>query len=355
MRASIRSDKRRYRTQKRGGILRLWKSLIALALPADARLAGGTVLHLPAVIDQAGERARRRFVEFFTAEVRNPHTRKAYARAAGRFLSWCERRSLSLEQLEPFLVASYVEELAADVAAASVKQHLAALRMLFDYLVVGQILSHNPADAVRGPRLVIRTGKTPVLQEDEPRQLLDSIAGEDLLDLRDKALLSVMLYSFSRVSAVVGLKVRDYEHQRRRAYLALHEKGGQHRRVPVHSRAAEALDVYLSASGLGAAPEAPLFQSFAGRTGRLTGEALSARSALRAVKQRAAAVGLGDDVGCHSCRATGITNYLIHGLIHGGTLEQAAVIAGHSSTRTTQLYDRRRDLVAPDEIERVKF
>jgi site-specific recombinase XerD len=320
--------------------------------PGDSPQLAGAVLHLPAVIDRAGERARRRCVEFFTAEVRNPHTRKAYARAAGRFLSWCERRSLSLEQLEPFLVASYVEELAAVVAAASVKQHLAALRMLFDYLVVGQVLPHNPADAVRGPRLVVRTGKTPVLQEDEPRQLLDSIAGEDLLGLRDKALLCVMLYSFSRVSAVVGLKVRDYEHQRRRAYLALHEKGGQHRRVPVHSRAAEALDVYLAASGLDeAAPEAPLFQSLAGRTGRLTGEALSARSALRVVKQRAAAAGLGDDLGCHSCRATGITNYLIH----GGTLEQAAVIAGHSSTRTTQLYDRRRDLVAPDEIERVKF
>src|SRR5436305_7316954 len=94
-----------------------------------------------------------------------------------------------------------------------------------------------------------------------PRLLLDSIAGEELVDLRDRALLSVMLYSFSRVGAVVGLKVRDYEHQLRRAYLALREKGGQHRRVPVHSRAAEALDAHLEASGLGAAPEAPLFQS----------------------------------------------------------------------------------------------
>ena len=80
---------------------------------------------------------------------------------------------------------------------------------------------------------------------------METIGGETLIDLRDKAFLSVMLYSFSRVSAVVGLKVRDYEHQRRRAYLALHEKGGQHRRVPVHSRAAEALDAYLAASGLG--------------------------------------------------------------------------------------------------------
>src|SRR4029077_3941163 len=107
----------------------------------------------------------------------------------------------------------------------------------------------------------------------------------------------------------------------------------------------------LEASGLGGAPEAPLFQALAGKTGRLTGEALSARSALRVVKLRAAAAGVGSDISCHSCRATGITTYLLN----GGTLERAAAIAGHASTRTTQLYDRRRELVEPDEIERVKF
>ena len=223
--------------------------------------------------------------------------------------------------------------------------------MLFDYLVVGQVLAHNPAAAVRGPRLVIRTGKTPVLEETEARALLAGIAGEGLADRRDKALLAVMLYSFARVGAIVRLRVRDYENQRRRAYLALREKGGQHRRVPVHSRAAEALDAYLEAAGIGETPEAPLFQAIAGKSGELAGHALTGRSALRIVKQRAAAAGIGRDLGCHSCRATGITAYLVH----GGTLERAAAIAGHASTRTTQLYDRRRELVEPDEIERVKF
>lgn len=174
-----------------------------------------------------------------------PHTRKAYTRAAGRFLAWCDGRGLALEQLEPFLVAAYVEEL----AAASVKQHPAALRMLLDSLVVGQVLPANPAHAVRGPKLVVRTGKSPVLQDDEPRILLDSIQGDTLVDLRDKAFLSVLLYSFSRVSAVVGLKVRDYEHQRRRAYLALHEKGGQHSRVPRPQPGGRGLGRLLAAAG----------------------------------------------------------------------------------------------------------
>jgi len=312
--------------------------------------AGGEI-RLPAVIERAGERAGRRFVEFFTADIRNPHTRRAYGQAAGRFLAWCEERELALGQLGPVAVAAYVEQLGRELAAPSVKQHLAALRMLFDYLVIGQVIPFNPANSVRGPRLVIRTGKTPALLEEEARELLAGVAGDALIDRRDRALLAVMLYSFARVGAVVGLRVRDYEHQRRRAFLALEEKGGQHRRVPVHSRAADALDLYLEAAGLAGAPDAPLFQSIAGRTGRLTGEALTARSALRVVKRRAKAAGVGDDLGCHSCRATGITSYLTN----GGTLERAAAIAGHASTRTTQLYDRRRDLVEPDEIERIRI
>src|SRR5206468_2113998 len=111
-----------------------------------------------------------------------------------------------------------------------------------------------------------------------------------------------------------------------RAYPKLREKGGQHRRVPVHSRAAEALDASLAAAGE-QPPDAPLFQAIAGRTG----VPLSARSALRVVKRRAEASGIGGDLGCHSCRATGIMAYLVN----GGTLECAAAIAGHASTRTT--------------------
>ncbi|HVT61626.1 MAG TPA: tyrosine-type recombinase/integrase, partial [Thermoanaerobaculia bacterium] len=319
--------------------------------PRRGPIARRDGLNLPSLIAQAGERAQRRFVEYFAAEIRNPHTRRAYAGAAGRFLAWCDGRGLALEELQPFVVAAYVEELGRELAAPSVKQHLAALRMLFDYLVVGQVLAGNPAAAVRGPRLVIRTGKTPVLEETEARTLLASVAGEGLAERRDKALLAVMLYSFARVGAIVRLRVRDYENQRRRAYLALREKGGQHRRVPVHSRAAEALDAYLEAAGIGNTPQAPLFQALAGKSGELAGHALTARSALRVVKRRASAAGIGRDLGCHSCRATGITAYLVH----GGTLERAAAIAGHASTRTTQLYDRRRELVEPDEIERVKF
>ena len=107
-------------------------------------------------------RAERRFWEFFTAHIRNPNTRLAYLSAVRRFAEWCERRGVALDQVEPMVVAAYIEQLSGALAPASVKQHLAALRMLFDWLVVGQVLPFNPASSVRGPKHVVKTGKTPL-------------------------------------------------------------------------------------------------------------------------------------------------------------------------------------------------
>lgn len=84
------------------------------------------------------------------------------------------------------------------------KQHLVALRMLFDWLVTGHIIDTNPAHAVRGPKYMVKRGKTPVLASDEARQLLDSIDANTLKGLRDRALIGVMVYTFARVNAVIG-------------------------------------------------------------------------------------------------------------------------------------------------------
>ncbi len=326
---------------------------LAVEAPSATRLQPvDSPILLPALVERAGPRAARRFVEFFTAEIRNPHTRRAYAAAVAGFLTWCEARGIEqLERLEPVGIAAWVEDLSRRHEPATVKQQLAAVRMLFDYLVRGGLLPANPAAAVRGPRLVVRTGKTPSLSEEEARQLLDSIAGTTLADLRDRALIAVMLFGFARVSACVGLRVKDYEARSRRAWLAVREKGGQWRRIPVHTKAAEALDTWLEAAGLADRPEAPLFQGLVGRTGRLTGKPLTRRGALDLIKRRAVAAGLPVALGNHSFRASGITAFLKA----GGTVEAAAAIAGHASTRTTQLYDRRRELVEPDDIERIRI
>ena len=233
-------------------------------------------------------------------------------------------------------------------SAPTVKQHLAAIRMLGDWLVVSQVLPVNPAAAVRGPKHVVTTGQSPVLAPAEARRLLEAIDTGTLAGRRDRALVSVMLYSFARVSAVIGMRRHDYFRQERQGWLRLHEKGGQRHDVPAHHRAAEALDDYLSRAGLDEATAA-LFQSVDPAGRRLTGRALSRRLVLAMIKRRAAAAGLPPSTCCHTFRATGITAYLSN----GGTLEHAQQIAGHASPKTTKLYDRTADTITVDEIERI--
>ena len=306
---------------------------------------------LPAIITEAGESASKRFIEFFTANIRNPNTRQAYGRAVGQFLTWCETHGLGLSDIEPVHVAAYVEGKQKRVSVATVKQHLAAIRMLFDWLVTGQVVPINPATSVRGPSLVVERGKTPVLTEDEARALLGAIDTSRLAGLRDRALIGIMLYSFARVSAVIRMQVRDYYPSGKRWMIRLHEKGGKHRDIPVHHKAEAYLDAYLDVAGIGDDKKTPLFRSI-GRRGELTERPLDRRDVLAMIRRRAKRAGLRpDQVCCHSLRGTGITNYLSH----GGQIETAQAIAGHSSPRTTKLYDRRRQQVELAEIERIRI
>src|SRR4051794_38185862 len=155
---------------------------------------------VPALIAGAGKPAARRFLEFFTVNIRNPNTRAAYGRAAGTFLAWCEDRGiLELQQIQPMHVAAYIEQLGREHSAPTVKQHLACLRMLFDWLVTGQVLPSNPPHAVRGPRHSVSKGATAVISSAEARELLDSMDPSNLIRLRDRALVAVMAFSFARV------------------------------------------------------------------------------------------------------------------------------------------------------------
>ena len=254
-------------------------------------------------------------------------------------------RGLGLAAVSPLHVAAYIRTHPG--SAPTVKQHLAAIRMLCDWLVVNQVLPVNPAAAVRGPKHVVTKGSTPVLSPAEARKLLDCIDRGSLAGRRDRALVSVMLYSFARVSAVLGMRRQDYFRQGSRGWLRLHEKGGKRHDVPAHHRAAEALDEYLVAGGLEDGKVA-LFQSV-NRTGGLTGRPLTRRVVLAMIKRRSTAAGLPPSTCSHTFRATGITAYLAN----GGTLEHAQQIAGHASPKTTKLYDRTADTVTVDEIERI--
>jgi site-specific recombinase XerD len=220
--------------------------------------------------------------------------------------------------------------------------------MFCDYLVLGHALESNPAGSVRGPKYVIKKGKTPVLSSEETRQLLDSIDTGTVGGLRDRALIGVMVFSFARVGAVVGMNVEDYYPGGKRWWFRLHEKGGKHHEVPCHHAAEAYLDAYLTAAGIAGDRKRPLFRTL-DRHRRLTDRRIDANDVLRMVKRYARRAGLNQRICCHTFRATGITAYLRA----GGTLERAAVIAAHESTRTTQLYNRTADEITLDEIERI--
>jgi site-specific recombinase XerD len=305
---------------------------------------------VPALVAATGDRAGVRFLEFFASNIRNPHTRRAYARAVGEFFSWCESMAIaSLPQVQPLHVASWIELQGREVSAPSVKQQLAAIRHLFDWLVTGQVVPVNPAASVRGPRHVVRSGKTPMLESTEARALLDSIDPATPAGLRDRALIALMVYSFARIGAALGMKVEDVFTQNRRLWVRLHEKGGKDHAMPCHHNLEQILTAYLTGAGLAADLKGPLFRTIGRGTGQLTRTSLPQANAHAMIRRRALAAGIKTKIGNHSFRATGITAYLKN----GGTLEKAAAMANHASTRTTQLYDRRHDEMSLDEVERI--
>ena len=313
-------------------------------------LSALSVQHTPALITAAGDRAAYRFLEFFTAQIRNPHTRRSYMRGVGDFLAWLEAHGVtSIADTASLHVAAYIEELGREQSAPTVKQRLAAIRRIFDWLASGGVLPFNPASAVRGPSHSAKVGKTPVLDPEEARMLLDAIDTGTPAGLRDRALIGLMVYSFARVNAALGMKVEDAFIQNRRLWVRLNEKGGKRHEMPCHHNLEAYLHAYIDGCGLAAEPKRPLFRTIGRGTRQLGGAAMAQPDAYAMIRRRARAARIETKVGNHTFRATGITAYLKN----GGTLEKAAAMANHASTKTTQLYDRRRDEMSLDEVERI--
>ncbi len=327
------------------------ENLPAATAPGSIATTTDTYL-VPALIADLGEKASWRYVEFFTANIRNPNTRRAYARACASFLAWCETRGLTLTQIRPHDVGAYIEALQATVSAPSVKQQLAAIRMLFDWLVVGQVMPGNPASSVRGPKHVVKTGKTPVLDPAEWRKLIDSIPTETVRDLRDRALIATLTYSFARITAALRMKVEDLRPQGAGWRIQLHEKGGKQHAMPCHHSLAEALHAYIAAADIAEDRKGILFRTSPRHTATvLTEQPMNQADAWRMIRRRAVAAGIMTPIGNHSFRATGITAYLAN----GGALEHAQAMAAHESPRTTKLYDRTKERLTQDEVERIRL
>jgi site-specific recombinase XerD len=312
----------------------------------------------PAIIEGSGRKAHDRIEHFLRAAIDNDNTRKSYGRALGSFFAFMEDGGKErVQDIGPLDVCDYLDAAKTNgLSTATLKQHMAAIRMLFDHLVTGAVHEHNPALSVKAPRQKLGKGKTPILTAEEAGDLLRSIDTQSVVGLRDRALIGVMVFTFARISAACGLNVADIFHQQRRLWVRLHEKGGKFHEMPCHHTLEGYLAEYLEHAQLGEAGRVPLFQAIKYRPyGRgqavLNGERLHRANAWAMVRRRAKAAGITTQVCNHTFRGTGITAYLEN----GGTLEKARQMAAHASTRTTQLYDRREDRVTLDEVVKINI
>ena len=240
-----------------------------------------TVTQQPTLASQ-GQKAQKRFVTFFTDRIRNKNTRSAYHRNAFEFFDWCQEKGLAFPDVESFHVAAYIEELLAQgKAKRTVKQVLASIRKLYDWLIVGQICTINPAQAVEGPTISARKGTTPYLDEDSATEFLGSIDVSTVVGLRDRALIGLMTFSFARIGAAVSMDIDDYYRNGKKWFIRLHEKGGKEHTMPAHHKLEEYLDAYVDEAGGFDSfpseprqgrqkPRSPLFRTTRGRSGELT-------------------------------------------------------------------------------------
>lgn len=329
---------------------------------APRQVAPAASSPIPAIIKEAGSGARFAYEEFFGADIENEHTRRAYRKAVHRFLAWCEGRGLAMQQLSPAMVGEYVRTLRTEgrptprgsveprpASKPMKKLHLAGIRRFLDRLVLRHAIVLNPATSVRGPRHQVSEGKTPALGVHQARQVLLSIDPSDVVGLRDRAVIGVMIYTAVRAGALAKLRCRDFYSDGRQWQFRFEEKGGKVRQIPARHDLEGYLRDYLAAAG-SVGDAAPLFRTAVRRTKTLTTSGMTANDIFRMVKRRIRDAGLTTErLTCHSFRATTITDLLEQGV----PLDDVQYLAGHADPRTTRLYDRRRHQVTRNIVERI--
>ncbi len=304
----------------------------------------------PTAITVAGPAAQFAWEEFFGARLRNRHTRAAYLQAVRRFLRHCQERGVDPLAVSPGQLGRYFAEHPGSLPTK--KLHLAALRGLFDVLVERHVVILNPALSVRTERYSVREGKTPMIAIPAARQLLASIPARTVVDLRDRAILGVLIYTAVRAGAAAGLRLQDYYEEDGRWSLRFTEKGGKQRSVPVREDLHSWLEEYLLLATHPGLPLAtPFFRSADGDRGRLTPRGLTGNDIGRLVKRRLRAAGLPERFSPHSFRSCTATDLLEQ----GQPLESVQNLLQHADPRTTQLYDRRPRKVARGLVDRISI
>jgi site-specific recombinase XerD len=307
--------------------------------------------NLPAIVGDYTPRAVQCLEDWFFGEIANDNTRMAYERALRRFAAWSSERRFTYRNMRSLHIREYINQLQSETAPATVKQHLAAIREMFNALMRAGEIDVNPAYSVKAPRMSVTTGKTPVLDAANAKHFLATIDTETIKGKRDKALISLMLYTFARVSAALKMETSDYFQHNDGFHVRLAEKGGKQRTIPAHSVLVELMADYLDAARL-RGTAFPLWQTIDRKNGQLSGRRLQRQEVYEIIGDRAQEAGLkGVKYGNHTWRGTGITLFLEG----GGAMDMAQDIAGHADPRTTRLYDRRGDRIKQNDIELIRL
>lgn len=305
----------------------------------------------PSLIKQAGDAAQFAWEEFVYGTLRNLGTRRAYCFAIGRFFDWCQRHDVQLNRVAPSHVGRYLDE-KTEYSASTKKLHLAALRHFFDELVLRHVIVLNPALSVRSERLEIVEGKTPEISVKQARLVLNSIDTSNVVGLRDKTIIAIMIYTAVRVGAVAKLRRGDFCNLGDQYRLKLIEKRSKDRELPVRHDLQSYILAYIESAGLEYSEKAsPLFRTTIRRTKHLTSNGVTAIDISRMLKRRLRDAGLPLCFSPHSFRVATITDLLSQGI----PLEDVQHLAGHADPRTTRLYDRRKREVTRNLVERISI
>lgn len=275
------------------------------------------------------------------ANIDNPQTRRAYQKDLQDFMGFT-----GIEQPDQFRVVTRAHVLAwrkelenRALSGATLRRKLAALSSLFEYLCECNAVPTNPVKGVKRPRIHCQEGKTPALGDHQARSLLNAPDTTTLKGMRDRAILSTLLYHGLRRAELCALTVGDLQQRSGVAHLRVHGKGSKIRYVPLHPGAAVHIDAYLQAAGHGSDKSIALFRPVKNTKqvdgcASITPDGVYKMLACYAASLKIDIAGFGP----HALRATAATN----ALEHNADIAKVQEWLGHANISTTRVYDRRK-------------
>jgi site-specific recombinase XerD len=277
-------------------------------------------------------------VEWF-ANIRNPHTKRAYENAIKDFMLFTGiKRPEEFRTVTRAHVIAWRDELGGrTLIGTTIRHRMAALSSLFQYLCDKNAVTHNPVKGVKRPKVESEEGKTPAIADHQARKLLVAPEEKTVKGMRDRAILATLLYHALRREELCKLRVKDFKHERSGVpYLKVSGKGEKTRYVPLHGIAEDLIRDYLEKAGHGADYAGALFRPLRNSRGTGLQKAITPDGVYKLVKKYSALLGF--KIGAHSLRATAATN----ALDHEADIAKVQEWLGHANIATTRIYDHRK-------------